>query len=202
MSSSRIPNVRSTCCVQSKQCQQSEFQSVPVHGPAGKPGLKRQRRHSDQQCLRHDGHLCRVRHDRRDDQFAGSACHGHYQRRADRRAVGQHVEPQLGHPGCRKPGLPGKRHQPGYAPTGRLRAGPRAHHHHHHHHGGSGSETSGAGSSGTTTSNDATTQTGATTTTAATQPTSNQQTADLLALISSTSGGNQSINGFLLNVQT
>lgn len=31
---------------------------------------------------------------------------------------------------------------------------------------------------------------------------SNQQTADLLALISSTSGGNQSINGFLLNVQT
>ena len=55
---------------------------------------------------------------------------------------------------------------------------------------------------GTTTSSDATTQTGTASTTAATQPTSNQQTADLLALISGASGGNQSINGFLLNVQT
>ena len=36
MSSSRIPIARSTCCVQSQQCQQSEFQSVPVPGPAGK----------------------------------------------------------------------------------------------------------------------------------------------------------------------
>ena len=135
-------------------------------------------------------------------QFAGPACHGHYQRRADRRAVGQHLEPQFGHPGCREPGLPGERHQPGDAPAGRLgqvqgrtttittimaaRAARR----------------SGAGSTGTTTSSDATTQTGTASTTAATQPTSNQQTADLLALISGTSGGNQSINGFLLNVQT
>ncbi len=136
------------------------------------------------------------------DQFAGPACYGHYQRRADRRAVGQHLEPQFGHPGRREPGLPGERYQPGDAPAGRLGAGPRAHHHHHHHHGGSGSETSGTGSTGTTTSSDATTQTGTASTTAATQPTSNQQTADLLALISGTSGGNQSINGFLLNVQT
>ena len=51
------------------------------------------------------------------------------------------------------------------------------------------------------TSSDAATPTGATTPTTATQQTSNQQIADLLAQISGTSGGNQSISGFLFNVQ-
>jgi hypothetical protein len=91
--------------------------------------------------------------------------------------------------------------------TGQTQA---AHHHHHHHHGGSGSagQTSDSSSqtTGVNTASDATTQTGASTTTTATQQTSNQQQfADWLTQVlsaSGTSGGNQSINGFLFNAQT
>jgi len=81
-----------------------------------------------------------------------------------------------------------------------------AHHHHHHHsEPGSASQSSGASSqptSGTSTQSGATTQTSGTPSTTVTQQTSGQQIADLLAQISGTSGGSQSVSGFLLNVQT
>jgi activator of HSP90 ATPase len=78
--------------------------------------------------------------------------------------------------------------------------------HHHHHHGESSSTNQASNTSSqtsdATTSNGSTTQTGASTSTAATQQTANQQIAELLSRISGASSGNQSISGFLFNVQT
>jgi hypothetical protein len=78
-----------------------------------------------------------------------------------------------------------------------------AHHHHHHHHGGSVGQSGDSTSSQQTSDTDALSGTASSTTcTTASQQSSSQQLADLLSQISGTAGGNQSVSGFLLDLQT
>jgi hypothetical protein len=87
-------------------------------------------------------------------------------------------------------------------------------HHHHHHHGGSGgaansgSSTQGAGSlldatapTSATTSASATTPASAATPAGATEQNVGQELATLLAQLTSQTGGNNSISGYLFNAQ-